>query len=147
MIQYWFGFHTIRLHIGQYSGYGMYAIIFMCLWFGLKDKFSDNVGTQSVRKGLREVVIQLMITASISSIFMFIYNYRINPFWVDNMIQFQRDHPSALRTFVKFANDPGATAIVLSNTETHLCLHFLSIVSVGSVMGFMISALMLKKHR
>lgn len=147
MIQYWLGFHTIRLYIGQYSGYGMYAIIFACLWLGLKDKFSDDLSKLSVRQGVREAVLQLMITASISSVFMFIYDYRINPFWVDNMIQYQRENPSALKTFVKFANDPDASAIVLSNTETHLCLYFLSILAVGSAMGFMISASTLNSRK
>jgi phosphatidylserine decarboxylase len=139
LIQYFSGFHTIRLSIGQYSGFGNYLIVIVCIWLGLKEKQLDDSGHLSIRKGIREALLQLAITATLSSIFMFIYDYHINPFWVDNMIQFQRDTPGKLNTFARFANDPDATAIVLSNTETHLCVHFLSILFIGSIAAALLS--------
>lgn len=139
LIQYFLGFHTIKLSIGQYSGFGIYLMIIVCIWLGLKEKLSDNSGNFSFRTGIREALLQLTITASISSAFMFMYDYHLNPFWVDHMIQYQRENPGKLNTFARFANDPDAAAIVISNTETHLCVHFLSILFVGAVAAVFLS--------
>jgi hypothetical protein len=105
----------------------------------------DNEGKFSIRRGMREGVIQLMITSSVASIFMFFYDYKINALWVEDMISYQRTHGISTGYFVRFANDTNAQSIILSNTETHLCLFFLSIVIVGSSMAFMISAILSNK--
>jgi hypothetical protein len=100
-----------------------------------------------MRKGIREALIQLTITASLSSVFMFLYDYQLNPFWVDNMIQFQRENPGRMNIFAKFANDPDATAIVVSNTETHLCVYFLSILFFGAIAAAIFSAVFQANNR
>ncbi|MCB0819885.1 MAG: DUF4199 family protein [Bacteroidetes bacterium] len=145
IIQYFAGFHTSRLYWGQFSGYFIHVIIFYTLLKGLKEKYHDNPGIFSLRKGLREGVIQLFITAIPASAFMFIYDYKLNPLWVENMIEYQRHHGFSTGFFLKFANDPAAQAIVLSNTETHLCIYFLTILSAGASMAFMISAYLISR--
>lgn len=145
LVQYALGFHSRNFEWGQYSGYLNYAFIFFFLWKGLNEKWMDHEGKFSLRRGMREGVIQLMITSSVASIFMFFYDYKINALWVEDMISYQRTHGISTGYFVRFANDTNAQSIILSNTETHLCLFFLSIVIVGSSMAFMISAILSNK--
>ncbi len=145
LIQFLAGFHTKYLYWGQYTGYFTYLLILYFLYKGLREKKSDKPEAFTMRNGIRTGIIQLMITASISSLFMFVYNYKINPLWVENMINFQRVNANSTSYFLKFANDPEAQAIILSNTETHLCLHFLSILIVGTSMSFMLSAIFVNK--
>ncbi|MEX1189621.1 MAG: DUF4199 family protein [Bacteroidia bacterium] len=145
LIQYLAGFHSKYLYWGQYTGYFSYLLILYFLWKGLNEKMADKPGSFTMRRGIREGLIQLTITAGFSSLFMFVYDYKINPLWVEEMISFQRSNGSSTGYFLKFANDPGAQAIILSNTETHLCLYFLSILIVGSSMAFMISAILINK--
>ena len=60
------------------------------------------------------------------------------------MVTWQRQNSSSFSLNLFLANDPHAEAIILSNTETHLCLYFLGIVVVGASMAFMISAMISK---
>lgn len=145
LIQYSAGFHTKYFYWGQYTGYVSYVFIFYFLYRGLKEKMRDKPEAFTIRRGMREGIIQLMITASISSIFMFLYDYKINPLWVEEMISFQRTDGNSTSYFLNFANDPEAQAIIMSNTETHLCLYFLSIIIVGTSMAFMLSAVLQNK--
>ena len=142
LIQYLAGFHTKYLYWGQYTGYLSFLLILYFLYRGLNEKMRDRPGRFTIRRGMREGIIQLMITASITSIFMFFYDYKINPLWVEDMISFQRTNGNSTKYFVRFANDPEAQAIIMSNTETHLCLYFLSILIVGASMSFMLSAIL-----
>jgi len=145
MIQYFGGFHTTKPYWGQYTGYAIHLILLYTLWKGLSEKFHDQAKDFSLRKGIRESILQLMITAIPSSLFMFMYDYKINPFWVDNMINYQRNNGYSTGFFLRFANDPEAQAIILSNTETHLCIYFLTILVSGTSMAFMITAFLLSK--
>lgn len=144
LTQYFAGFHTYHFAIAQYTGYGNFLIVFICLWFGLKEKSRDYKGQFSVRRGVKESMYQLFITASIASLFMFLYDYKINSLWVEEMVTWQRQNSSSFSLNLFLANDPHAEAIILSNTETHLCLYFLGIVVVGASMAFMISAMISK---
>lgn len=141
LVQYFLGFHTFRLGAATYSGYLTYIIIFISLWLGLQEKKMDYGGKFTVRRGVKESMYQLFITASISSFFMFIYDYYINPFWVENYIQYQRIHGNRTSLFMLFVNDPNAEAIILSNTETHLCIYFLGVVGIGAGIAFILSAI------
>lgn len=141
LAQYFLGFHTFRLGAATYAGYINYLIILISLWLGLQEKKMDYGGKFTVRRGVKESMYQLFITASISSIFMFIYDYKINPFWVENYIQWQRIHENRNSLFMLFVNDPNAEAIILSNTETHLCIYFLAIVGIGACIAFLLSAI------
>jgi hypothetical protein len=144
LAQFFAGFHTYQFAIAQYTGYGNFLIVFICLWFGLKEKSIDYKGKFTVRRGVKESMYQLFITASVSSLFMFLYDYKINPLWVEEMVTWQRQNSNSFSLNLFLANDPHAEAIILSNSETHLCLYFLGIVVVGTSMAFMISAMISK---
>lgn len=139
--QYMLGFHTTRLHIGYYSGYGMYAFILLALWMGLREKNADKGYKMTFRMGIRTGLILLLIAAGTSSAFMFLYDYKINPLWVDSMINFQLDTDKDF-SLSRLANDSNASAIILSNTEMHLCVYFLSIILSGMAITVAITAIL-----
>lgn len=145
LIEYLAGFHTSRLGIGQYSGYVAFVVIYFSLRLGLLEKEADSLAGMSLRKSIREAVIQLIITAVVASSFMMLYDYKINPLWVEEFIVYQREHGHAFGVLITLANDPAANAIILSNTEMHLCIYALSILMVGASMAFMIHATSLGK--
>jgi hypothetical protein len=141
LLQYAMGFHTDKFWLEHYSGYGSYLIVLIFVWLGLNEKRKDYNGNFSVRRGVKESMYQLIFTAIISSLFMFVYDYKINALWVERLIEWQRANGAPNTVFLRLANDPQANAVVLSNTETHLCLYFLGIVVVGASMAFMLSAI------
>ena len=146
LIQFALGFHTDKFWLEQYSAYGTYLIILICVWLGLNEKRKDYKGSFSVRRGVKESIYQLIFTAVISSVFMFAYDYKINALWVERLIEWQRANGTPNTVFLRLANDPQANAVVLSNTETHLCLYFLGIVVVGASMAFMLSAIIANSY-
>ena len=144
LIQYYLGFHSHNLHLEFLSGYGNSLIIFIMLFLGIREKRSDWGKKFTLRKGLKSGIYQLVLTASIASIFMFIYSYKINNMWVERMVQWKQEHGSSSVFFIKVSGDQETNLAILSNTETHLCLYFLGIILVGASMAFMISASLLK---
>jgi hypothetical protein len=93
---------------------------------------------------MKSGIYQLVLTATVASVFMFLYDYKINNMWVERMVQWQQENGSSNVFFIKVANDQEGNLAILSNTETHLCLYFLGIILVGASMAFMISASLLK---
>lgn len=138
LAQYALGFHTVYFQYTVYGVIGRFVILFVALFLSLKEKRGDLSGHITVRQGVRSGLFQLAITAVIASGFMFIYDYRINPLWVENLVEWERANGGS-GLFMRLANDPATSAIVLSNTETHLCTYFLSILLVGGMMAFLIS--------
>lgn len=143
LTQYLLGFHTNNLTLGHYSGYAVYLILFISLFLGLKEKQVDYSGHFSLRKGIRSGLFQIVITATPSSLFLFLYSYKINPLWVERLIFWQRENNTNLVLLQIAANDQNASAIILSNTEVYLCIYFLSIVIVGGFFSFIISSYLL----
>ena len=143
--QFWLGFHTRYFALGQYGTFGTYILLFVSLWISLKEKQADLAPHFTVRAGLRTGLIQLTFSGIIATVFMFIYDYKINPLWVENLINWQIEHGSSV-SFARLANDSAASAVILSNTETHLCIYFLSIMVVGGSMAFMISAIFYNRN-
>lgn len=141
LVQYALGFHTVHFRAGQITGYGAYVLIFVSLLMGLREKKEDYDGHFSVRHGMRAGVLQLMITAVIASSFMIIYDYKINKLWIEELVNWQKNN-SSFSLSVYFTNDPNANSIVLSNTETHLCMYFIGILIGGCMMAFPISAVL-----
>ena len=144
LIQYYLGFHSYNLQLEFLSGYGNSLIIFIMLFIGIREKRSDWGNNFTLRKGLKSGIYQLVLTATLASIFMFIYSYKINNMWVERMVKWQQEHGSSNVFFIKVSNDQEGNFAILSNTETHLCLYFLGIILVGASMAFMISASLLK---
>jgi len=142
LVQYALGFHTIYFRAGQISGYGVYVILFVSLWLGLREKKEDYQGHFSVRHGMREAVLQLMITATLASAFQVIYDYKINKLWVEELVNWEKTNQT-FSSSIYFANDPNANSIVLSNTETHICMYFIGILFGGFCLAFVISAFLM----
>ena len=147
IIQYYLGFHSDNLHLEFLSGYGNYLIVFIFLIFGIREKRNDFGKKFTLRKGMKSGIYQLILTASISSSFMFFYDYKLNNMWVERMVLWQQEHGNSSTFFIKIANDHEVSSSILSNTETHLCLYFLGILIVGASMAFMISASLLKNKQ
>jgi hypothetical protein len=144
IIQYYLGFHSENLHLEFLSGYGNYLIVFIFLIFGIREKRNDLGKKYTLRKGMKSGIYQLILTASISSAFMFLYDYKINNMWVERMVVWQQENGNPSTFYIKIANEYEVNSSILSNTETHLCLYFLGILIVGTSMAFMISASLLK---
>jgi multisubunit Na+/H+ antiporter MnhE subunit len=144
IIQYYLGFHSENLHLEFLSGYGNYLIVFIFLIFGIREKRNDLGKKYTLRKGMKSGIYQLILTASISSAFMFLYDYKINNIWVERMVVWQQENGNPSTFYIKIANEHEVNSSILSNTETHLCLYFLGILIVGTSMAFMISASLLK---
>jgi len=145
MVQYWLGFHTFRFKAGQITGYGMYFIIAVALWMGLNEKYADNGGTLSVRNGMKSGILQLMLTAVVATTFMIVYDYKINAHWIDQLVAWQKE-TQTFGLYVLFDNDPNSTSIILSNSETHICVYFLGILGVGGCIAFLIAAILASRE-
>ena len=144
LIQYSLGFHSHNLQFEFLSGLGNSLIVFIMLFIGIREKRVDWGNKFTLRKGMKSGMYQLVLTATLASVFMFFYDYKINNMWVERMVQWQQEHGSTNVFFIKVANDQEGNLAILSNTETHLCLYFLGIILVGASMAFMISASLLK---
>lgn len=143
--QYLLGFHTYRLSWALSSSYLNFLIVLACVWLGIREKRNDTSGVFSVRQGVKESMYQLSITAIIASLFMFVYDYKINALWVEKLVEWHRTNGASHSLLMMLSNDPNASAIVLSNTETHLCLYFLGILVGGGGIAFLLSAFIGKK--
>ena len=68
---------------------------------------------------------------------------------MEKLISWQRENNMNLTILQITANEQNASAVILSNTEVYLCVHFLSIVFVGGLFSFLISSFLLgtKKNK
>jgi membrane protease YdiL (CAAX protease family) len=146
LVQYFLGFHTTKLFIGQYSENGMFVIIFVALILGLREKRDDLGRLFTTRNAMRSALILAFIGAFISSGFQFIYEYKINPIWVEHLSDWQQQHGSAGGLMFYVLNDPQASSTLLSNTELHLCAFFLMQMIAAGIFGFFITAFLETKN-
>ncbi len=142
IVQYFLGFHTNNFEFGSIALVGNVILLLFPLWMALNEKKSDAGMAFNLRLGMRTGLLLLLISSALASVFMVIYDYKINPLWVDRMINWQNstDKKFALSTL---ANDPGASAIILSNTEMHLCMYFFTLLFSGMLLTFLISIVQL----
>lgn len=146
VVQYMLGFHTDKFELNYISTWGTLAILFFAVQPAIKEKQQDLGKQFSLRLGLRTGLILLLIASTIASGFMFIYDYKINPLWVEKMVDWQisTDKNYAL---TKLANDPDASAIILSNTELHLCVYFFTLIFAGMMISLIVSVYKLVKGK
>jgi hypothetical protein len=138
VVQYFLGFHTNRFEFGNLATIGNVVLLLLPIWMALNEKRSDSGKSFNLRLGMRTGLLMLLISSALASTFMLIYDYKINPMWVDRMIEWQIsvDKNYALS---KLANEPDASAIILSNTEMHLCVYFFTLIFSGMLLTFLIS--------
>ena len=146
IVQFILGFHTNRFELNYISSWGMLVILFFAIYPAIKEKQLDSGNNFSMRLGLRTGLLLMLIASSIASAFMFIYDYKINPLWVENMIEWQITADKNY-TLSRLANDPDASAIILSNTEMHLSVYFLTLIIAGMMISFLISIFRLIKSK
>ncbi len=140
LLQYGLGWHSEQFNLGHYSSYALYIFLFLCLNLNLREKRIDLGIDFSFRKAMRSSLILLLIASVMSSGFLFVYSYHINPLWVEAMVQWQAGHNG----FSSVYNyNPNETTLVLSNTEIYLCLYFLSQMVAGLSIAFAITAYLL----
>ncbi|MEK7650203.1 MAG: DUF4199 domain-containing protein [Patescibacteria group bacterium] len=85
------GFHTTRLDIGAYSGYGASVIPFVVYFFALRRwKLDRGGGFLTMRQGVRSGLLMSMIAATVLAGFMLAYNAFINPSFLDKNIDMAR---------------------------------------------------------
>lgn len=90
LIEYFLGFHTTSLEIGQYSGYFSFIIPIAFIYIALHDRQRMSRQKLSVIDGINTGFAIALWSALILTAFMFIYNKYINPAWVETMIEWQR---------------------------------------------------------
>ncbi|MEK7630801.1 MAG: DUF4199 domain-containing protein [Patescibacteria group bacterium] len=91
LAEFLLGFHTTRLDIGAYSGYGASIIPFIIYFFALRQwKLERGGGFFTMRQGVRSGLLMGMITAVILASFMLAYNTLINPSFLDKNIEVVR---------------------------------------------------------
>lgn len=87
LIEYVLGFHSSRIYIGEWSGYGAWAVFLIALWIALRAKrkqFADRALTW-IRGAFFGVVVSLPAALLIAS-FLFLYHLFINPSWTERNI-------------------------------------------------------------
>lgn len=137
--QFILGFHTRLLFIGLNSELANLLIISLALWFTLVEK-EKYLNTQlSYRKAVRTSFLTGVLIAILTSPVQIIYDYFINPLWVEQFVSFQNKNNPTTWWFFIYNPNPNYSSELLSNTETHLCLHVLFIVAISFSTGFVYS--------
>ncbi|MSR76506.1 MAG: DUF4199 domain-containing protein [Candidatus Ryanbacteria bacterium] len=91
LVEFLLGFHTTRLDIGMYSGYGASIIPFIVYFFALRQwRLDRGGGFLTMRQGIRSGLLMSMIVAAMLASFMLMYNQFINPSFLDRNIEVVR---------------------------------------------------------
>lgn len=144
--QYFLGFHTDKFELGYLTTIGNLILVFFSVLLALNEKRADAGERFSLRLGMRTGLLLMLICSFIASGFMFVYDYKINPLWVENMIDWQISTDKNY-SLSRLANDPDASAIILSNTEMHLCVYFFTLVISGMIISMLISVFQLLRAK
>ena len=134
--QFFLGFHTRLLFIGFNSELANLLIVSLALWFTLVEKEKDLHAKLKLRKSVRTTFLTGVLISFLSAPVQIIYDYFINPIWVENFIRFQKENNPESLWFLIYNPTPNYPAELLSNTETHICLHVLFISGVSFFIGF-----------
>jgi len=145
LIQYLLGFHSVRFVFAQYAGFLNYALLFALIRLSIREKRDDLGAEFSVQSGLRSGLIQCMITAWIFGGWLMLYNYFINPMWVENFVIWQSLSGYSLPIFSIQKSGDFSSVMMLSNTETHISLNFIGILLFGSIIAIFIAFGLKKK--
>ncbi len=92
LAEYLLGFHTTKLHIGEYTGYGSVIIPFTTSFLTLWTIKKTNKGMEKKKmlvEGIKASGVNTLATAAIVSAFFYLYNSVINPKWMDLAYEYQ----------------------------------------------------------
>lgn len=123
--QYLLGFHTHRFAIGPYSE--MAALLFygIAVWFDLKEKNSDSGYHLTFRKTIRSGLITSFIVVFLTLPVLLIYEYKINPLWIERFIDYLLQSKADSLWFYIYNRSVMNPSELLSNTEIHICLNII----------------------
>lgn len=134
--QFFLGFHTNLLIIGLNSELANLLIVSLALWFTLAEKSKDFKSSFTVRKSFRTSFLTGILIVFLTAPVQFIYDYYVNPLWVEKFVTFHHEYNPSSWWFELYNPTPNYPAELLSNTETHLCLHIIFIIAVSFITGF-----------
>ncbi|MBS3142848.1 DUF4199 domain-containing protein [Candidatus Woesearchaeota archaeon] len=87
LLEFLLGFHTTRMHIGQYTGYLSIIVPILGIYFALKEiKKKEAFGFW---KGVKHGMLIVSLAAVIITVFFYGYNTVIHPGWLDRGIEYQ----------------------------------------------------------
>lgn len=80
LLEYMLGFHTTKMHIGQYSMYFVLLVPVLTIYLALKEKRDLHLkGKISINGGIKSGLMISLIASIIISVFLIIYFNYINP--------------------------------------------------------------------
>jgi len=92
LIEYSLGFHTDKMHIGEYTTYFVIIIPFITLYMGIKEKRDRiNGGHISIGHGIRTGLMISLIATIIMAVFLIVYYNLINPDFFEIGIAYQKE--------------------------------------------------------
>jgi hypothetical protein len=92
MIEYFLGFHTTKFETGKYSGYFATIVPIITIYLLLKNKREFYNNTLTLKQGLRAGTLMSLITAIITTVFFLIYNHYINPGWMQQAMEWEKNN-------------------------------------------------------
>lgn len=91
LIEYSLGFHTDKMHIGEYTTYFVIIIPFFTLYMGIKEKRDRiNGGHISIGQGIRTGLMISLIATVIVAAYLLIYFNTINPNFFEISIAYHK---------------------------------------------------------
>lgn len=143
LIEFFLGFHTTRLSVGEYSSYFAIVIPLVTLYMGIKEKRDRYYkGKITVSAGIRTGLMITLVSAIITTIFLVIYYNYINPDFIQIGLALQK-HRIILtgRTELEIAREMEKIREIFSFTH-QLLYGILSTLGIGFVISLALSVLL-----
>ena len=90
LIEFFLGFHTTSLEIGQYSGFFSFLVPVIFIFVALRKKQLQTNGRLSINDGINVGFQIALFSSIIFAVFLYFYNHHINPDWIERMVEWQR---------------------------------------------------------
>ena len=147
LIEYFLGFHSYKMHIGEYTTYFVVIIPFITLYLGIKEK-RDKIynGRISLRQGVRTGLMISLIGTVIVAVYLIIYFNSINPNFLDLSIAYQKSKlMSRGRTAEEITTEMDRLKFMF-NFVNQLLFGIIGLVTSGFIISFALSMLLKKNH-
>lgn len=89
MLEHFLGLNTTNHQMGQYTRFGGVLVPIIGVFFGLLAK-RNEIGSLSIKQGLRSGFIVALVQTSITTLWFLIYPYFINPEFYSTMLEFEK---------------------------------------------------------
>ena len=86
------GLHTVRLDLGEYSGYLSIIVPIIVFYFALKEKKDKELnGMLSIKQALKSGFLISLVAGTVIALFFYVYPTFINPQWMQLGLEFERN--------------------------------------------------------